>query len=545
MNHGRLYFFYGLLIIGLLLLVGRLFELQIIFGAKNRNLAEGNRIKKEILPAPRGMIYDRQGKELVHNIPIYRKKVEGDQCEAGKKECFVLIDREEALKMEARGEQQNLRVDIGREYLYKEALTHVLGYLGEANQDEVAKGQFRLGDLVGRGGIEQQYDHLLRGQDGGEIYEVDAQGKKIRQIGRTEPIPGQDLHLSLEADLTKLAWESLEGKSGAVVGSDPKTGQILILTSSPSFDPNLMNQAKDKNASDFQDYQEKLQSLFADPQKPFLNRVLSGAYPPGSTFKIVTATAGLEEGKIDSETLWNDTGEIRVGEYSYKNWYFTQYGRTEGEINVVGALKRSTDTFFYKVGEWVGPTRLSAWAKAFGLGQKTQIDLPGEVEGLVPSPDWKEERGERWFLGNTYHFAIGQGDLLATPLQINFLTNVMASNGRLCQPQVLKSEDKKDNCRDLKLKKETLFLVTEGMKEVCSLGGTAFPFFEFSPQVGCKTGTAEFGDPQDKTHAWFTAFGSWENPELSLTVLIEKGGEGSEVAAPVAKKIMEAYFRDR
>jgi penicillin-binding protein 2 len=306
-----------------------------------------------------------------------------------------------------------------------------------------------------------------------------------------------------------------------------------------------MNQAKGKTAGDFQDSQEKLQTLLTDPQKPFFNRVLGGAYPPGSTFKIVTATAGLEEGKINAETLWNDTGEIRVGEYSYKNWYFTQYGRTEGEINVVGALKRSTDTFFYKVGEWVGPTSLSAWAKAFGLGQKTQIDLPGEVEGLVPSPEWKEEKGDRWFLGNTYHFAIGQGDLLATPLQINFLTNVMASGGQLCRPQVLKNEDQKESCRDLKLKKETLSLVEEGMKEVCSSGGTAFPFFEFLPQVACKTGTAEFGDPEDKTHAWFTSFAPFENPELSLTVLIEKGGEGSEVAAPVAKKIMEAYFRDQ
>jgi penicillin-binding protein 2 len=445
--------------------------------------------------------------------------------------------------MEARGEEENLRVDIGREYLYKESLAHLLGYLGEANEDEVKKGQFQIGDLVGRGGVEEEYDHLLRGKDGGEIYEVDAQGRKIRQIGRTEPVPGQDLHLSIDADLTKLAWESLEGKPGAVVGSDPQNGQILVLTSSPSFDPNLMNQAKDKTASDFQDSQEKLQSLLADPQKPFFNRVLGGVYPPGSTFKIVTATAGLEEGKINAETLWNDTGEIRVGEYSYKNWYFTQYGRTEGEINVVKALKRSTDTFFYKVGEWVGPTRLSEWAKTFGLGQKTQIDLPGEAEGLVPSPEWKEKKGDRWFLGNTYHFAIGQGDLLVTPLQINFLTDVMASDGQLCQPQVLKSEDKKDNCRNLKLKKENLSLVKEGMKEVCSTGGTAFPFFEFSPQVACKTGTAEFGDPEDKTHAWFTSFAPFENPELSLTVLIERGGEGSEVAAPVAKKIMEAYFR--
>jgi len=514
----RVYLFYGFLAIGLLFLLARLFELQIIFGAKNRALAEGNRIKKEILPAPRGLIYDSKERELVRNVPIYRVKKE-------EKEEYEIIPREEALKMEARGETENLRVDIGRNYLYGEVLAHVLGYLGEANKEEVKKNQFKLGDLVGRGGLEEEYDSYLRGQDGGEIYEVDAHGEKIREIGRVEPIPGKDLYLTLDAELSQIAYEALEKKPGAVVATNPQNGEVLVLISSPSFNPNHITS----------------QNL-TDESLPFFNRAISGVYPPGSTFKIVTATAGLEEGKVNAETTYNDTGEIRVGDYSYKNWYFTQYGRTEGLLNIVQAIKRSTDTFFYKVGEWVGPTRLAAWAEAFGLGQKTKIDLPGEVKGLVPSPALKEKSGDHWFLGNTYHFAIGQGDLLTTPLQINLMTSVIANGGKLCQPMV--AENTSVNCQDLKLKLETVTLVKEGMAGVCSSGGTAFPFFDFQPPIGCKTGTAEFGDPEGKTHAWLTAFGPLENSEISVTVLVERGGEGSYVAAPIAKKVMEKFFKN-
>jgi len=527
-NHSKIYFFLGLLMIGFLVLMGRLFELQIIFGNKNRALAEGNRIKREVLPAPRGMIYDRQGKELVRNVPIYRKIVQNTECKVQSEECFEIISREEALALEVKGKTENLRMDIGRDYLYGEALAHVLGYLGEANKDEVKSGHFKAGDLVGRMGVEEQYDNLLRGQEGGEVYEVDTHGNKVREIGKVEPIPGKNLYLSIDAEVSKVAYEALETKPGAVVATEPKSGQVLVLVSSPSFNPNDITQ-----------------QILSDLALPFFNRAMGGAYPPGSTFKVVTAVAGLEEGKIDENTTYEDPGEIRVGDYSYKNWYFTQYGKTEGTINLVRAIKRSTDTFFYKVGEWVGPKKLSQWALAFGLGQKTGIDLPGEVGGLVPSPEWKEKTGSHWFLGNTYHFAIGQGDILTTPLQINIMTEVIANGGKLCQPQVAEQRirnKEQSNCQDLKLKTSTLELVKEGMKGVCSPGGTAFPFFDFQPQVACKTGTAEFGDSAGKTHAWLTSFAPVDNPQIVTTALLEGGGEGSYVAAPVVKKVMEAWF---
>ncbi len=537
-NKVRFYIFLGLLTIGFLLLVGKLFELQVVFGSKNRALAEGNRIKKEVIPAPRGIIYDRYGKELVRNVPIYRLRVEeGCEDEEG---CFKVISRDEALNLEAQGKLDDLRIDIGRDYLYREALAHVLGYLGEATKEEVELGKYQIGDLVGRMGIEEKYDRLLRGQDGGLIYEVDAYGNKIREIGRFEPISGNDLHLLIDAELSKKAYESLAEKPGAVVISKVENNEILVLVSSPSFDPNLLSKTENGDEKN----QEKIKDLLENPLKPFFNRAITGAYPPGSTFKIVTATAGIEEGKVDENTIYNDTGQIQIGEYVYRNWYFTQYGKTEGEIDIVMAIKRSTDTFFYKVGEWVGATRLAEWAYAFGLGKKTGIKLPGEVAGFVPTPKEKQRlKGERWFLGNTYHFAIGQGDMLTTPLQVNNLTSVIANDGELCSPSLL--EDEEVNCQSLRLKDLSLRLVKEGMKEVCSPNGTAFPFFEFKPQVACKTGTAEFGDPEGKTHAWITAFAPFDKPDIVATALIEKGGEGSYIAAPVVKEIMDYYFNER
>lgn len=523
----RIYLFYGFLIISFLLLIGRLFELQIILGAKYRILAEENRIKKEVMPAPRGMIYDRNNKPLVKNEPIYR--LEKKDCQLGESGCFEEITREEALKIEAAGgeEAERLRMDVGRDYLYGRALAHVLGYLGEASEEEVKSREWELGDLVGRTGVEEEYEEILRGQDGGVIYEVDTLGNRVREIGKVETVPGRDLYLSIDAQLSKVAYQALEGKLGAVVATEAKTGQVLVLVSTPAFDPNNISPED-----------------LINEKKPMFNRAIGGQYPPGSAFKVVTAVAGVEEGKVDENTIYEDVGFIQIGEYIYKNWYYNQYGRTEGEIDLVRAIKRSTDTFFYKVGEWVGAKKLGEWGRAFGLGQKTGIDLAGEVEGLVPTPEWKERTfGEKWFLGNTYHLAIGQADLVATPLQINMMTSVIANEGKLCSPKVRK-EEKIGECLDLRLKPETLRLVKEGMKEACSTGGTAFPFFDFSPQTGCKTGTAEFGDPEGRTHAWLTAFAPVDDPEIVVTALVEKGGEGAYVAAPIVKEVMEAYFRD-
>lgn len=519
-NSGRILFFYALLTLAFGILFFRLFDLTIAQGERNRELAEGQRIRLRKIIAPRGIIFDSKGRPLVRNVPIYKK------CSAkggSNVECRI-ISREEALKMEAGGREADLVVEVGREYPYGEAMAHLLGYLGETTEEEVVSKKGELGRLVGRTGIEEQYEGLLRGKDGGELVEVDTHGVTVRKIGRREPTPGQDLTLSIDLDLQLAAWEALKGKKGAIVAQNPQNGQVLALVSSPSFNPS--------NITD---------KVLNDENHPLFNRAISGAYPPGSTFKIITSVAGLEEKKIDAQTKIEDTGQIVIGQYRYANWYFTQYGKTEGVIDLVRAIKRSTDTFFYKVGELVGARKLVVWGKSFGLDRISGIDLPGEIEGFMPDPTSGD-----WFLGNTYHLSIGQGSLGLTPLQVNLMTSVIASRGKLCRPKVAEQatgNKQQSDCLDLKLKPETLRLITEGMKEACSIGGTAFPLFDFSPQVACKTGTAEFGDPADRTHAWLTAFSPPDKPEIVVTALVEAGGEGSSVAAPIVKQVLEEYFR--
>jgi penicillin-binding protein 2 len=272
---------------------------------------------------------------------------------------------------------------------------------------------------------------------------------------------------------------------------------------------------------------------------------MSGTFHPGSVFKPLVAVAALEEGSIDKDFVYNDQGIITINNYSYTNWYFTEYGRTEGSVNLTRAIARSTDTFFYTVGQMIGPDVIAKWAGYFGLDKETGIDIPGEVKGLIPTPEWKKQvRNESWFLGNTYHMSIGQGDVSVTPLEINTYISAISSEGALCQPRF--DMYKNPICRKVKVSESTLSLVKEGMEEVCSDGGTAFTFFDFAEkhgdiQVACKTGTAEVGT-DGIPHAWFTFFAPSDKPQIVSTILIEKGGQGSTEAGPIARKIADYYF---
>ena len=403
----------------------------------------------------------------------------------------------------------------------------IVGYVSEVNQGELGCFEglcYSPGTLIGRSGVEQVFEERLRGRDGGRLVEVDSAGNEVRELGKNLSERGSDIQLSLDSRLQKIMYDAFSLRQGSAVMIDMQ-GKVLGLVSTPSYDP------------------LQITNYLADTSKQyFLNRAISGTYPPGSVFKLVSAMAGLAEGKIESETQFFDTGEIRVGAYRYGNWYFDQYGRTEGSIDLVKALARSNDIYFYKVGEEVGVEGLVKWARLFGLGEKTGIELPGEVSGLVPDALWKERKtGEKWFLGNTYHLAIGQGDLLVTPLQIARMTLGVVS-GRLCQVSILKN--KEVECRDLGIKTEDIATVREGMRQVCAVGGTAFPFFNFEPWVLCKTGTAQHGgqkSDEDKPHAWITVAYPGENPEMILVVMLEAAGEGSAEAGPVAKTILERW----
>ncbi len=514
----------------------RSFDLMIIRGRYFRRLADENRIRRVRIVPARGRILDRQGFELARNTVVYR-----DQ--AGKK-----LSRQEALAREARGEV--IKKDWQREYPLAQAAAHLTGYLTEATQEEINASQencpIGLGDLVGRGGIEQEYDCQLRGRPGEELVEVDARGEVKRRLGQRPAQPGQDIRLTIDKNWQQAVGQVLSQAekpdlSKAVVVLDPRTGQVLALASWPAFDPNSFTKFR---------REEQIQAWLNDPQLPFLNRVIGGAYHPGSVFKMITAIAGLEAGKIDAQTQVEDTGVIKIGQWQFGNWYWLEYGRKEGLVDLVKAIKRSNDIYFYKVGEWLGVEVLLDWAKRFGLGHLTGIDLPGEVSGLLPSPEWKEKtKGERWFLGNTYHLAIGQGDLTMTPLQVAVETAVIANGGKWCRPhlnliQKPKTKNQRDgnqDCRELGIKREHLELVKQGMIEACSPGGTGFPFFNFKPQVACKTGTAEVGDGTDETHAWFTLFYPTDQPRVVITVLVERGGSGAYVAAPIARQLIETY----
>ncbi len=535
-----------ILLIALLMVLSRLIFLQIIKGSDYRALSDSNRTKTIAIHAPRGIIFDRDGTPLVFNVPGFRQTLN---------DKTKLLEKNEALKLISEG-KTNLEIDSLRSYPYRDTFSHVLGYIGQISKEELAQKEFanyKAGDLIGKIGIEKEYEGLLRGANGKELVEIDSMGKVVRKLGQTDPVPGQNITLTLDVALQKAAFDGAKDvKKGAVIVSNP-FGEILALLSSPSFDSNLFTMNEGYFAGENSSYKSISQILLDSESQPLLNRAIGGTYPPGSTFKLVVASAGLEDKVIDKNFTVQDTGIINLGSFSFSNWYFTQYGKTDGEINVIKGIRRSNDIFFYKLAELVGVDKLSQFAEKFGLGKKLGIDLPGEQSGTVPTQEWKKNViGENWYLGDTYHYGIGQGFILTTPLQVNIWTQAIANGGVIYKPHLLKNEKLKIKNEKF-LSQETVSLIREGMVESCSPGGVAWPLFEFKVKssklkvdqkvsIACKTGTAQHGQENAMPHAWITLFAPAEKPEIIVTVLSESSGEGSNVAAPIAKKILEEWF---
>ncbi len=559
-NSARVYFLPFFLAILFTILFLRIFYLQVIKGYYYRYLSNNNRTKTLVVHAPRGIVFDRNGAPLVFNMPGFRENINGK---------VVLLNQEEALSLIAQGEK-DLEVDSLRQYPYKDAFSHVLGYVGQISKEELSLSQYSgysSGDIVGKEGIEQEYESRLRGVDGRQLFEIDARGNMIRKLGQDDPVPGQNLTLTLDAKLQEAAFDAASGiKKGAVIVSTPK-GEILALVSKPSFDPNLFTMGDGYKVSSPSSYLSLRDILSDSTSQPLLNRTISGVYPPGSTFKLIVASAGLADKIIDENWQVEDTGVLKIGDFSFSNWYYTGYGGTDGEVNVVKGIKRSNDIFFYKLAEKVGVDKVSEMAKKFGLGEKLGIDLAGEQTGVVPTPAWKLKNiGEQWYLGDTYHYGIGQGYLLVTPLQVNEWTQGIANAGTLYKPHLLKSLGDQVLASNL-LDQHSSDLIREGMIEACNPGGVAWPFFDYkikNPKlsidgknitevasasadfrhvvIACKTGTAEHGSGSDEPHAWITLFAPAYNPQIVVTVLSESSGEGSNVAGPVAKKILDSWF---
>lgn len=569
-------------------LLAQLLRLQIAQGSFNRDLAEGNRIRIREISAPRGLVYDSQGTILAKNkasfnlevypldFPkkaeekkeIYQKLAEITQIpedeikEKVTKKGFstydpiVLkenIDRDTAMILEYK--TINLPgVVIAkkpiREYLSISGLGPVIGYVSKITDKDLKEHlDYKPSYEIGREGLESFYEKYLRGNPGILEVEVDSHGRQQRQLSMTNPSPGENLILSLEADLeAKMAQvlaeevHATDSPGGVAIALNPQNGQILGLASYPTFDNNIFT----SNNID-----EEYSKLVNDPSKPMFNRAISGTYPSGSIIKPVIASAGLQEGIITENTTINDPGEIKVGNWTYPDW------KIHGLVDVRKALAVSCNVFFYAVaGGWdkikgLGIEKLDNYLLKFGFQEKTGIDLPGEAQGNVPSPGWKEKnKKEMWYLGDTYHLGIGQGDFLITPLQMAMATAAVANGGELLRPQIVNKITDKDGQtvqdfqKDVKranfIDSSNLQIVREGMRQAVT-SGSATRLDSLPVPVGAKTGTAQFGS-EGKTHAWMTAFAPYNNPQIAVVVLIEEGGEGYATAGPVVYDILNWYF---
>lgn len=565
----------------LLLCVGalgyRMVSLQITHAASNQLLAEGNRIRNRELSPSRGTIIDRYGEVLATNIPEFvleltpadlpRTKdgraaayeriteitgIAADELKQ-KAEANGLLSLEPIILQSNLSHENSLLYKVKfkdlpsvrvvdhtkRKYVEGAGFSHLLGYTGKVNKEELqASKNYSSASIVGRAGVEQQYESILYGVPGVEQYEVDSRGYLQRIIGEQLPQSGTTLSLTIDAALQRKLGEVLQAKldelespGGVGIIERPKTGEILALVSLPDYPANEFTSPMTS---------DRYKELLNDKRSLFTNRAIAGVYPSGSVVKPVIAAAGLEDGVITESTTINAPGEIRVGDFVFPDW------KTHGITDVKKAIAVSSNVFFYAVGGgWenirgLGVNRLVYYLDLFGFGRRTGIDLPGEVQGLVPNPQWKQEtKHEQWYLGDTYHLSIGQGDFLVTPLQLEQAINAIANRGQTTEPHITKQ----DNVTSTQIKDmsaASLNVVRAGMRQGVENGSSRL--LQSLPVTSAgKTGTAQFGS-EGKTHAWWTGFAPYDDPEVSMTVLIEAGGEGSAAAEPVAQEVLNWYF---
>lgn len=562
-------------VVGVFCLIAlRLWQLQILDGEKYREQSEGNRLRIVRTSAPRGIIYDRNGVPLVKNIPTFSVSliVDGRQRpdtkalahllgvraseieeKIGLKHVspFVPVKLKQSLTFAevARIEAHRsdfpgliIETEVGREYPYGKVGAHLLGYLGKVTPAQLSRPAFAHipADMpIGQWGIEALFDEKLRGAPGERIIEVDALGREVRFIQQTPPVKGEDVTLGIDISIQKAVEDAFGAKAGALAAIKPDTGEILALESFPSFDPNVFSRGITP---------AEWTSLMTDPKRPMLNRALQSQYPPGSTFKIITAVAALQEGVIDPRTRIQCSGGVSFGKWTFGCWKKGGHG----SVDFHRAIVESCDVYFYEMGKRLGIDTISRYAASFGLGRETGITLVKERPGLIPDAEWKrEKKGIPWYLGDTFMSAIGQGFVSATPLQMALVTATFAHGGSLQQPHLLKGEAEKR--ADLSLDPRTVQLVRNALTGVVNEpNGTAKSArSSFAPVAG-KTGTAQVASKKTAgagerfmDHAWFVAFAPAEDPEIALAVFVEHGGGGGAVAAPIARKALDGYFSNK
>lgn len=585
----RLHVMLGICLLLFAILLGRLVYLQLWRGDYYTKQSDGNRLRQSKIIAPRGLIYDKDGKELVNNLPGYAVLLQ-KQSEY-KSETLQAISRllqiplEEIQKkikdnadyyepvllksdltpnMVTRVEEQRryipelmLQVQPIRNYPYHELAVHALGYVGEVSAYEIENGLFKgitQGSIVGKAGLEKSYDKVLRGEDGAFMEEVDVGGNVVKHYDAVKPTPGKNLQLTIDYRLQKaledftdkhLAYLRSSGiapkaRAAAVVAVDPRNGAVRAMVSRPDYDPNLFVHgisSKDWN------------KINNDDSYPLNNKVISGEYPPGSTFKIVTGSAAFELNKVRIDEPIFDGGF-----HPLVPTMGNAGGEVLGWLTFISGLAMSDNVYFYELGYRVGIDNIAKYARIYGFGQKTGIDLEGESNGLVASKQVKREIwNEDWRLGDTFNAAIGQGFNLTTPMQLSVMLSVVANGGIKYQPYLVDSilnadgtlfkKPKREAGQHIDVSQQTIDYMRQGMSATTQEGGTASYFSQLSKPIAGKTGTAENSHGRD--HGLFVAYGPVDDPELVVVCIVEQGGFGSTAAGPIVYKAFEEFFKER
>ena len=589
----RIIIFGAIILLGLGGLILRYGYLQVYAHDKYTTQADNNRIKLISAPPSRGYIYDRNGIILADNQPVFTAMLSPDEVENPERTLNLLapiFDLTEtditdilARLNKAKNDPVTIKIDLTeaqvaqfserkpffrgvtirskltRSYPYDELFAHVIGYVGRINDKEtkrIDKDRYAGTDLIGKIGIEDYYEDILLGQPGYQSVETDAHGNIIRQLDTKPPTAGNDITLSLDYGLQKVAQQQLDGRRGAIVAIDPKTGDVLAFVSNPSYDPNPFI-----SGISFKDYGD----LRDDPDQPLYNRALQGMYPPASTIKPFEGLGALHYGLREWETSIYDPGYFSLpgDSHRFRDWKRGGHGSVDLKKSVV----MSVDTYYYKLAYEMGIQRLHDWMVRFGFGEQTGIDLPHERSGIMPSPKWKKETYDKdWLPGETISVSIGQGYFLATPLQVANATAMTASKGQHITPHLLKSSDgaadvkiirKPDGKIDYNGKPSDWLRMHDAMESVIK-NGTGRRIYTSKYRIAGKTGTAQVksiaqGKRYDKSaldkrhwdHAWFSGFAPVDDPQIALAVLVENGGGGSTVAAPIGRALFDYWVLQR
>jgi penicillin-binding protein 2 len=568
---------------GFLLVIGQLWYLQVLEGGRFLDASDKNRIRIRPVAAPRGILFDRHGVPLVDNRPAFtlslipreldrdperRRAALGrvsallgipfreleDSATRVPQDSFLPVRVRRGLTLEdvAKIEEWKLElpgviveVEPQRTYPSSRFAAHLLGYVREANEDQLKQGRYRRGDMVGQTGLERLLDEYLRGRDGGESIEVDAMGRPVRLVQQTDPHPGAQVITTVDRRIQEAAEQALEGRAGAIVVMDPRNGDVIAMASAPAYPIDRFTGTIDRDA---------WLAVVRDPEHPMLNRALQTQYAPGSVFKIVVTAAGLQEGTLTPMDRVHCGGAFHLGAWTFKDWKEGGHGT----VDLHRAMAQSCNIFFYQAGLKVGGATIAKYASLFGFGHLTGVDLQSEKPGFLPQPKVRRCR-QIWQAGETVNMSIGQGALLVTPIQVARFMSAVANGGVLWKPRLVQRVERGSQgvvyndpgqvTGNVELSPVVWAFLKQSLWSVVNDGGTGAAARIPGLDVAGKTGTAQMiansKASRGEDHAWFAAFAPVNEPEVVVVVLIERGGKGGQVAAPIARKILNAIFFEK